>query len=71
MLIIKNRNIKNSYLMIGFVFSIILIIIGAILKIDKIESGNTFLICGLIVKVQVILMLIYKYGYLIRKSLAK
>jgi heme/copper-type cytochrome/quinol oxidase subunit 4 len=71
MIIIKNRNIKNSYLVIGFVVSIILIIIGALLKINKIESGNTFLICGLIVKVQVVLMLIYKYGYQIRQSLAK
>lgn len=71
MIIIKSRNIKNSYLVIGFVVSIFLIIIGALLKINKIESGNTFVICGLIVKVQVILMIIYKYGYLIRKSLAK
>jgi hypothetical protein len=71
MIIIKSRNIKNSYLVIGFVISIFLIIIGALLKINKIESGNTFVICGLIIKVQVILMIIYKYGYLIRKSLAK
>ena len=71
MLIIKNRNIKNSYLVIGFVLSIVLIIIGAILKIDKIESGDIFIICGLIIKAQIILMFIYKYGYLLRNFFSK
>ena len=71
MLIIKNRKIKNSYLVIGFVLSIVLIIIGAILKIDKIESGNIFIICGLIIKAQIILMIIYKYGYLLRNFFSK
>lgn len=71
MIIIRNRNVKNLYLVIGFVVSMLLILIGALLKINKIESGNTFLIFGLIVKVQVILMVIYKYGYLMRKSLTK
>lgn len=71
MIIIRNRNVKNLYLVIGFVVSMLLILIGTLLKINKIESGNTFLIFGLIVKVQVILMVIYKYGYLMRKSLTK
>jgi hypothetical protein len=71
MLLFRNRNIKNSYLILGFIISILIIITGAILKINKIESGNVVLVFGFIVKVQVILMTIYKYGYLIRRNLTK
>jgi hypothetical protein len=67
MIILKIKNVKNLHLLIGFIFGLILIISGAILKIDHSSYANSIIILGLIIKIQVILMVIYKYGYLLRK----
>lgn len=66
-MIILNKNVKNLHLLIGFIVGLVLIISGAILKINHNSYAKSIIILGLIIKIQIILRVIYKYGYLLRK----
>lgn len=66
-----SKNVKNYVILIVYLIGALLVVSGAYMKINNYSSANTILMIGLIVHVQAILMLIYKYGFQIRKAIAK
>lgn len=66
MIFYKNRNISNKTLFIGFIVASIVIITGVLCKIEGYSFGKVILIVGLIIKLQIVLMFIYKFAPLLR-----
>ena len=68
---IWSKKIKNYTILLVYIISMLLVIVGAILKLRHNEYSNIVLSFGLGIQLQALLMLIYKYGYDIRKTLSK
>ncbi len=64
-----SKSIKNKYVLTIFIFGIILIFIGCILKIQGNEISKFFLLIGLAFELKSIFMLVYKYGNQIKEFL--
>lgn len=69
MIFYKNKNVKPLHLLIGFIISSVIIIFGVFIKINGSKNGKTLIIIGLIIKTQIILMIINKYGREIIKKI--
>jgi hypothetical protein len=67
----KYFSLKNKHIIILFFVGSIILIIGAFAKINNYEYAKGILILGMTIKVQVLLILIKKYGYLLRQALKK
>lgn len=68
MLIYRNKNIKIRSIIITYILSLMLIFIGAIMKINENNSiSNLIITLGLILKIQIILIVLNKYSYKLRE----
>jgi hypothetical protein len=66
---LKNLKLKNKYILILFFIGSIILIIGAVSKINGYEYSKGILILGIAIKVQVLLILFNKYGHLLKQVL--
>lgn len=58
---IFGKNIKNKYLLWMYLLGVLFVMIGAYMKLEKVENANVFLMIALYIKIEVVLALVHKY----------